>query len=167
MSSAQASAWIFQGNPKEWDIAKFVRDVRDGRADARVSWLVDAHSDRMAPGDRIFLWATGDDRVAGILATGHVTDGPSVLPEDQAAYRRLNSAEKYAGDQMRAVIEIDRVLPKTLFRVKLQWDPELKDCEFLNESETMVVALKSTEAAALEDRCDAVRPPRSKSRSAA
>ena len=162
-----SSAWIFQGNPKEWDIAKYVRDVRDGRSDASVSWLVDAHTDRMRAGDRVFLWATGDDRVAGILATGHITAAPAVLPEDQVSYRRLNSAEKYAGDHLRAVIEIDRVLPKTLFRVKLQWDPELKDHEFLNESETMIVALDPAEAAALEDRCDAVRPPRSKSRSAA
>lgn len=167
MSRTQGSAWIFQGNPKEWDLAKFVRDVRDGRSEPSVAWIVDAHADAMAPGDRIFLWATGDDRVAGIIATGHITAGPAVLPEDQVQYRRLNSAEKYAGEHMRAVIEVDKVLPKTLFRVKLEWDAELKGREFLGESETTVVALDPADAALLEARCDAVRPPRSKSRSAA
>lgn len=159
-------AWIFQGNPKEWDLAKYARDVRDGRADGSVSWLVDAHEDAIEIGDRVFLWAVGDDRVAGIVATARVAAGPAVLPEDQVQYRRLNSAEKFAGERMRAVLEIDRVLPKTLFRVKLQWDQDLKHCAFLEECDQSVVPVDPTVVDLLEARCATLRPPRGKMRSA-
>lgn len=162
-----ASAWIFQGNPKEWDMAKYVRDVRDGRADGSVSWLVDGYADEIAAGDRAYFWCLGDDRVAGVLATGQVLQAPAVLPEDHVQYRRLNSAEKHSGERMRAVISIERILPKTLFRVKLQWDAELKEQPFLTAGEQIVVAVSETVADALDARCDALKPPRGRMRSAA
>jgi hypothetical protein len=46
--------WIFQGNPKFYDI---VSSLREG---ALKTWSVAAHKDKIKNGDKVILWVTGD-----------------------------------------------------------------------------------------------------------
>lgn len=148
------TAWIFRGDPKEWQLDRFVRDVRDGRVDATTGWIVEHHTERMAVDQRVFLWTIGDDRTAGIVALARIAGLPEARTEDRQDYRRAGAQEKFSGEQLRVVLEVETVLPKTLFRVKLEWDPELKGMAFLDSTdEEVIVPLGSAEAAILEDRC--------------
>jgi EVE domain len=148
-------AWILQTDPKQWDIARFIRDTELGKAPASLNWPVDEAGAGIRPGDRIFLWSGGDDRVAGVLALGRAASAPGALPDDGAAYRR-SAAGKVEEDQARVTVEIERVLPRAMFRVKLQWDPDIDAKAFLPDERGLAFPLDPEQAEALEKRCLAV-----------
>jgi hypothetical protein len=148
-------AWIIQTDPKKWDIARYVRDAGMGKAPVSVNLPVDEAGAAIRPGDRIFLWSAGDDRVAGVLALGRAASTPGALPDDGAAYRR-SSAAKVEPDQARVAVEVEQVLPRAMFRVKLEWDTELDAKAFLPDEQGLAFPLDADQAEALEKRCLAV-----------
>ena len=109
-----ASAWIFQAHPRDWDIDRYLDDVRAGRVDARPHWLVTRYANDIAVGDRVFLWRAGPNRDAGVVALARVIGGPAERPDDKPDYR-VNSA-KFKNDRVRAKLEIERVLARPVRR---------------------------------------------------
>ena len=65
---SQYSAWIFQGNPKLYDVIGAVEGKQV------VTWAVNQYQQRIKKGDRAYLWVSGQD--AGIVATGTILDDP-------------------------------------------------------------------------------------------
>ncbi len=57
--------WIFQGNPKIYDIVKSIQEK------ALTSWTVSSHKNEIKKGDKLILWATGNQ--GGCYALGEVT----------------------------------------------------------------------------------------------
>jgi hypothetical protein len=155
MTPDAPNAWILQTDPKQWDIARFIRDFDLGKGPASLNWPVDDAGAAIRPGDRIFLWNGGDDRVAGVLALGRATSAPGPLPDDGASYRR-SSAAKVPDEPLRVTVEIERVLPRPMFRVKLEWDTRIDAKAFLPAEQGVVFPLTADQAAALEERCLAV-----------
>ena len=88
---------------------------------------------------------------------------PGALPDDGASYRR-SSARKAEDAQTRVTVEVERVLPRTMFRVKLEWDRAIDANAFLPDEHGLAFPLEADQAEALEERCLAVtarpRPPR-------
>lgn len=155
MNAATPNAWILQADPKQWDIARFVRDFDTGKAPASLNWPVDEAGAGIRAGDRIFLWSGGEDRVAGVLALGRATSAPGDLPDDGAGYRR-SSAARPDDDQLRVAVEIEIVLPRPMFRVKLEWDTRIDAKSFLPDEHGLCFPLEPGQADALEERCLAV-----------
>ena len=54
--------WIFQGNPKIYDIKSALAD------NAIDTWAVKAHKDKIKEGDKVILWVTGKDSGCYALA---------------------------------------------------------------------------------------------------
>ena len=52
-SSKLPSYWVFQGNPKKYDIIKSLKENN------LTTWSVSAHKKRIKKGDKFILWATG------------------------------------------------------------------------------------------------------------
>ncbi len=68
--------WLFQCNPKRFDLASFIEaGARDN------DWAMNQRRQLVSPGDRVFFWQTGPE--ARLLAVGHVS-----LP----VYERENSS---------------------------------------------------------------------------
>lgn len=81
-NTSSTNYWIFQGNPKIYDIQSALN------ADAIKSWTVNAHKDAIKPGDKVILWATGEQ--AGVYALGEITSEPierKEEPEELAFYK--------------------------------------------------------------------------------
>jgi hypothetical protein len=81
-NTSSTNYWVFQGNPKIYDIQSALN------ADAIKSWSVNAHKDAIKPGDKVILWATGEQ--AGVYALGEVTSEPierKEEPEELAFYK--------------------------------------------------------------------------------
>jgi EVE domain len=149
--SATANAWIFQAEPKEWDVDRFLRDVRSGTVDPpTVRWLVAEDASGMKPGDRAYIWRAGDHRKAGVVAVGTVTAAAEPLEEDRTEYRRKGSEDKYAGEALRAELRIDVVLPKPLYRVKLEWTDETKGLHILEFTDAQTSPVAPDEEQAIE-----------------
>lgn len=143
-----ASAWIFQAHPRDWDIDRYLDDVRAGRVDARPHWLVTRYANDIAVGDRVFLWRAGPNRDAGVVALARVIGGPAERPDDKPDYR-VNSA-KFKNDRVRAKLEIERVLARPVRRPQLSFDPELRDTALLRSPQGTNFPLTDPEARALE-----------------
>lgn len=71
--TAMANCWIFQANPRRFDIHAFLKKPQD-----EFEWLVERHKEEIARGDNVFLWAAiggGDRTRAGVVALAEVRDG--------------------------------------------------------------------------------------------
>ena len=64
----RSGAWVFQANPKRFDL---LQALRDGTAE---SWAANQHRQDIQPGDRVWFRITGPE--AGIYAAGRVTSVP-------------------------------------------------------------------------------------------
>jgi len=64
-SESKINYWIFQGNPKIYDIVSALKD------NALKTWLVSAHKSDIQKGDKVIIWVTGSS--AGCYALGTVT----------------------------------------------------------------------------------------------
>jgi hypothetical protein len=155
MAADAPSAWLLHFDPKIWDVARLVRDIDRGAREPTVNWPVDEAGEAISAGDRLFIWSGGEDKVAGVIALARALSGPEVLPDDGASYRRARALVPDE-EHPRIALEIDLVLPRTLFRVKLQWDAELEAASFLPDGSAEVYALTRQQADALEQRALAV-----------
>lgn len=67
--------WVFQGNPKEFDIVKALED------NALKTWRVKAHKDKVKKGDKVILWVGGKD--SGVYALATVDSEVTSMPEPE------------------------------------------------------------------------------------
>ena len=63
--------WLFQANPKFWDLAERLSSWNVGELE---DWLVFQHSQDIKPGDDVLLHSSGPD--GGILAVGRIVSEP-------------------------------------------------------------------------------------------
>jgi hypothetical protein len=158
VSKSAPKAWVFKVQPKEWDVNRFIKDQSMGSETGDLSWIVDEHADEIEAGDRVYFWREGDDRNAGIVALATVVGKPQSRPEDQSAYRKKAAPEeKYEGKHCRAVIEIERVLRKPLYRVKMEWTDGLKQMSVLQDSDDMTFPVKPAEVKIIEALAETLR----------
>lgn len=71
VAGAAPDCWLFQANPKYYDLMAELATVQVGDTD---EWSVDRYRSEMKPGDIAIFWQSGTD--AGIYAIGELTDKP-------------------------------------------------------------------------------------------
>ena len=71
------AAWIFQGNPKNFDVDDYV-----DRYPELVYWRTPRYAKEISIGDRAFIWRAGVD--SGVIALGNVVEQP--VPGDRVEY---------------------------------------------------------------------------------
>ena len=145
--------------PKEWDVDKWVRSVGRGTSDPTLSWPVDEHADEIAKGDRVYLWRAGDHKVEGIIAIASVVGAVEDRDADHAEYRKAAFEEQYAARRPRALLKIESVLSKPLYRVKLEWTEETKNLKVIGAKEGSAFAVGKGQDKALEKLCEPLAQP--------
>lgn len=121
------TTWIFQGNPKLYDIDGYLE------REAKVTWGANQGFTMMKPGDRVFFWRSrgdGEDH-AGIIASGTITAPPAEIAEDPAGARHWKIGDGGAIAR-RVRVELDvsaghRLLPAAY----LSRHAQLKELEIL------------------------------------
>lgn len=63
----QRTTWLFQSNPKTWDLQANLAHMEPGDED---TWTVSRYKAEIAEGDRVLLWQAGPD--AGLYAVGQL-----------------------------------------------------------------------------------------------
>lgn len=90
--------WVFQGNPKEFDIIKALED------NALKTWRVKAHKDKINKGDKVILWAGGKN--SGVYALATVDSEVSKMPEPEIEREYYKDQTVYE-DKERVFLKID------------------------------------------------------------
>jgi hypothetical protein len=111
------NSFLFQANPRYYDIASAVRTLRE------MNWTTVQYKNEIEPGDRVYIWQSGTD--GGVIAEGTVLTGPKMEREQEGQEFVLDPG-KFAGEQLRVRLSIDRVLAEPIRRDFLQGHPELQ-----------------------------------------
>jgi 5-methylcytosine-specific restriction endonuclease McrA len=74
--------WIFQGNPKTFNIDGYL-----AASSGVITWRVKKYSDKIVPGDRVYLWKSdaGEKASGGIVAEGTILEHPIIQIDDIGA----------------------------------------------------------------------------------
>jgi len=64
------SAWIFQGNPKYYDVTGAVEELD------HLIWAVNQYPKQIKKGDKAYIWVSGSD--SGIIASGTILSNPEI-----------------------------------------------------------------------------------------
>ena len=143
MAITGASAWVFQANPKKWDVDAALQSL------TVIRWLVNQHRNEIRRGDRVFLWRSGPE--AGVVATCNVLADPAPLADDKESYRYRLEDAMFAGDRLRVPLAVDKVLlRRPILRKALLWNHELEGMAILRRPQGTNFPLEPAEASALE-----------------
>lgn len=78
--NAQMTSWVFQGNPKAFQIDKYLKS-RD-----TINWTIRQRhlSDQLSVGDQVFIWRSdgGKPKSGGIVAKGRILSLPQQMEDD-------------------------------------------------------------------------------------
>ncbi|MGB4921263.1 MAG: AAA family ATPase, partial [Enterococcus aquimarinus] len=71
----EPSCWIFQGNPKYYDVVDAVNDLNT------ITWSVNQYPKQIKAGDKAYIWVSGAE--GGIIAAGKILCDPEMRAPDQ------------------------------------------------------------------------------------
>ena len=132
MEKSLSKTWIFQGNPKRFNIIEYLE--KGGEAD----WSANQHWKEMSVGDPVYFWVAGEK--AGIYALGEIIS----LPEERAE----DDNEKEFGDR-KVGVKINKYLgEKYVSREVFLTNDILKNCSiitFANASNFVLTEDESNE----------------------
>jgi 5-methylcytosine-specific restriction protein B len=116
--------WIFQGNPKYYDIMGAIKDLD------KITWSVKQYHNQIKKGDRAYIWVSGPK--GGIVASGVILCDPKIRennePDPYAVSGKLNTGEIPVVD-----IELTHKITDTIIkREDLLADDRLKNVSIIN-----------------------------------
>lgn len=138
--SEARSSWIFQSNPRYFDIAAAVRSLDE------MNWTVAQSKNQIHAGDRVYVWQSGPS--GGIIAIATILTDPAMLPSQEGAEFIVDQG-KFAGEQLRVRLSIDRALEQPLTRETLQEHPVLSELSILRFANATNYKLKPEQDAAI------------------
>ena len=103
MDGASATTWVFQSNPKRWDLREFLEMESSGR------YAVNQHRHSIRMGHSIWFRLTGPS--AGLYGLGRVTSDPEPIPNDFGAWT--------------CGFEVTHVITPPITKEDIKVDPEL------------------------------------------
>ncbi|UJF28579.1 EVE domain-containing protein [Planococcus sp. 107-1] len=117
------SIWIFQGNPKYYDVINAVEDLD------QITWSVNQYKQQIKKGDKAYIWLSGEG--GGIVAYGEILENPEIrqpnLEDPYSQDENLNSQPYLAVD-----IRIDqKLISSRVERAILRADERTKKMEIL------------------------------------
>ncbi|SMQ78500.1 EVE domain-containing protein [Bacillus sp. OV166] len=119
----EPSCWVFQGNPKFYDVIGAVHDLDT------ITWAVNQNPKQIKKGDKVYIWLSGPQ--GGIVASGTILCDPEIKqPERNDPYNRSEDLNKepYLGVD----IDIQRKLIDSIVeRTTLLADERTKRMEIL------------------------------------
>lgn len=147
----QSRSWLFQANPTLYDLRGALAELTE------LTWEVKQYKDRIAPGDRVFLWESGKE--GGLLAEAEVVAGPEPMGLVNAEQEYVRDG-RFEDSALRVRLRVVEVLDEPVDRETLRSDPRLADLGFLAASQGTNFALTGAHAAALLDHAHGARVPR-------
>ena len=130
----ECNYWVFQANPKFYDL---VTSLQTGRLR---NWTVSAHKEKIKPGDKVIIRATGEN--AGIYALAIVESEPHLSEESEDS--ELWKVEDRAG--LKADIKVtDNIVNNPIRIDSLVEYPELKNLKGGNQGTNFAATKKEFE----------------------
>jgi len=151
VEKSQARSWIFQANPRIYDVVEALKHL------TTVRWAVRQHQKEIHAGDQVFIWKSGSK--AGIVARGKAVSEPEML-EESPEELPFNKSTDQLTEELRVQVDIAEVFDPPILRVDLKDDPALTSMAILNAPQRTNFPLTTEEAAILQVKCQRRLPPK-------
>jgi hypothetical protein len=148
---ALAQWWIFQANPKFYDVDAAIHDLTE------VTWTVQHGGMRASVGDRVFFWRAG--REAGVIGLGTVIEPPTLRENLATEEAYLLDTERLGATRNRVLVRIDQRLNEPLLRTVIAADPRLKDLGILRFANASTFKIPPHHASAILELIENVEEP--------
>lgn len=145
-----ATSFLFQANPRYFDIARAVRELNE------MNWTVAQSKNQIKAGQRVYIWQAGPG--GGVIALGTILTDPQMMP-DQEGQQYIVDQKKFDGAQLRVRLSIDRVLDPPVLRDQLKEHPVLKTLGVINFANATNYNVTPEQDAALRAMIDEPTPP--------
>lgn len=141
-----AHTWLFQANPKIYKIEEALAKLSEQ------SWLVSAHKDLIAPGDKVFFWKSGSN--AGIVGEGTVLTSPEMLVEPEEERLFSLQPERFSSPHLGVRVQVDAAIAPPLSREVLRAEIRLAGLSILKFSQGTNFHVTPEEAAVIRELLD-------------
>lgn len=123
--------WLFQANPKEYDILNALTDEKIGN---KIHWYVGQQKKKIKKGHLGLIWMSGKE--SGIYAITRIESDPIFCAEYEEEKKHWHDTNKDTDDMLRVKMTIiKRLLNAPLFRDELKNIPELSELSILRYSQ--------------------------------
>jgi hypothetical protein len=136
------SSWIFQANPKHYDIDGAIKSLD------LIPWEIRQHKDKIEKGDSVYIWRSGKE--AGVIAVAEILSDPKEMPLDEREASYINSPDEFSPRALRAPVRIRQVLENTILKEELTNHQVLSDLTILKSWQQTNYSLTPKQAEALE-----------------
>jgi MoxR-like ATPase len=151
LEQPSAQWWIFQANPKIFNIDGAVADLSE------LTWTVKHGATNASVGDRVFFWRAG--REAGVIALGTIIEPPTLRENLPTEEQYILNAERLGGSQSRVLVRVDGRLDEPLLRAAIAADPRLKDLMILRFANYSTFKVASHHADAILELIENIEKP--------
>ncbi len=129
-TSDEITTWIFQANPKEYDILNALSDEKLNKR----HWYVGQHKKRIKKGHIALIWMSGKE--GGVYAIAKILSDPKEIEESQLSKKYWLSTNKDTKRLLRVNLQIIKTLINNpLFRQEIKTKESLKDLSILKFSQ--------------------------------
>lgn len=119
-SEGERKFWLFQANPKQWNLAAKLPDLPPGHVE---DWTITRYRGEMRPGDGVVLWASGTE--GGLHVVGRLTSEPKKGPAP--GFR----PEAAGPEEYRVDLRVVQRITPHITRAVTRTTPELADLAVL------------------------------------
>jgi putative restriction endonuclease len=144
-----SAAWLFQGNPKRFDVDGYLRSHN------YIYWGAPRHRGDFRLGDRCYIWRAG--QVGGLIAVGTIAELPALISEvtrPDCLGLPLFADETDSGNETKVGIEVEEKrfsqLDGYVPRSEFQTHPILCHSQIITTPQGSVFRLSADEAQAAE-----------------
>jgi predicted RNA-binding protein with PUA-like domain len=121
------SAWIFQANPKEYDVLNALADEKVGD---KIHWYVGQHKGKIVKGHIALIWMSGKE--GGVYAVAKILSNPEETEEYPEEKKYWINTTKETTKLLRVKLKvIKRLINYPIFRNELKNIPQLKNLSIL------------------------------------
>lgn len=153
---ATVRQWIFQANPKWYDLAAVVQTMKIGDVD---EWAAIQYVHQMQAGDKIALWQSG--KHAGIYAVGELLDTP--CPRKVHADWQIAAGRGAEDPGFVVKFRVTALYPLGIPRSVIRMDARLKQLSILKMASGTNFKVAPEEWDALEDLAQQYQPENNRS----
>ena len=122
--SVEKGHWLFQANPKIFDIRQALKDLHE------LTWTINQSQKQFRAAQTGYIWESGPS--GGIIAHGTLLSDPEDMDADPREEQYSVDQTKLRGRRPRVRLRIDRVLEEPISRQSLLEHPTLKSLGILH-----------------------------------
>ncbi len=120
------SSYIFQGNPKFYDVIGAILDLDT------ITWKVRQHTNQIKEGDKVYIYISGTE--SGIIASGIVSCDPEISFGDAFDPYIISDNFRFSHDKTVDVKILNKFIDKKITKNLLQSHEGLKNLKVLTEA---------------------------------